>query len=128
MILSQLTVRSFCLNFSTEISERSRLNIKPPFVSFSSLPQRILENDPKYPFYNSCFKFGCGDRVDENVIYSCCSILSNACLFIYDWHHAMARHNNITKILYFFILFESRKFILKSLVICVTIWWPICQI
>ena len=60
-------------------------------------------------FYNSCFKFGCGNRVDENVIYSCCSVFSNACQLIYNWHHqAMAKHN-IKKILYFFILFEIKQ-------------------
>ena len=48
-------------------------------------------------------------RVDENVIYSCCSVFSNACQLIYNWHHqAMAKHN-IKKILYFFILFEIKQ-------------------
>ena len=59
-------------------------------------------------FYNSSFKFGCGNRVDENMINSCCSVLSEACRFIYDWHRAMAKHN-IKKILYFFILFEIKQ-------------------
>ena len=53
-------------------------------------------------------KFGCGNRVDENMTNSCCSVLSDACRFIYDWHHAMAKHN-IKKNLYFFILFEIKQ-------------------
>ena len=55
-------------------------------------------------FYNSCFKFGCGNRVNENMIYSCCSFPSNVCQFVYDWHHVIAKHN-INKFLYFIIFF-----------------------
>ena len=42
---------------------------------------------------NSYYKFGCSNRIDENMIHSCCSVLSNACQFIYGWHHAMAKQN-----------------------------------
>ena len=59
-------------------------------------------------FYNSCFKFGFGNRVGEDMIYSCFSVLSNAYQFVYNWHHAMAKHN-INKILYFFILFQIKQ-------------------
>ena len=58
-------------------------------------------------FYNCCFKFGCGNIVDENMICSCCSFLSNVCRFVYDWDHAMAIHD-INNILYFVILFKIK--------------------
>ena len=62
-------------------------------------------------FSDSFFKFGCGNRVDGNMMYSCCSHLSNSCRFVYDWHHAMAKHD-INDFFYFVILLEIR-FILK---------------
>ena len=37
-----------------------------------------------FRFYNSCFQFGYSNRVDENMIYRCCSFLSNVCRFVYD--------------------------------------------
>ena len=58
-------------------------------------------------FYNSYSEFGYGNSVDENMIYSCCSVLSNACQFVYDWHYDVAKHS-IKKILYFLILFEIK--------------------
>ena len=39
---------------------------------------------------NFYFKFGCCNRIHENMIYS---FLSNACWFVYDWYHALAKHN-----------------------------------
>ena len=59
-------------------------------------------------FYNFCFKFDFGNRVDEIMIYSCCNVLINTCQFKYDLHHAMAKHN-IKKILYFLILYETKQ-------------------
>ena len=47
------------------------------------------------PLYKYCFSFGCGVRADKNIIYSCCSFLSNVCWFAYDWCHAMAKRNII---------------------------------
>ena len=62
-------------------------------------------------FYNSCFKYDCGSRVDENMICSCCSVLSNAFRFIYNWH-AMAKHN-IKKILHFRFMLKSPAIIIS---------------
>ena len=62
-------------------------------------------------FYNYCFKYDCGSRVDENMIYSCCSVLSNAFRFIYNWH-AMAKHN-IKKILHFRFMLKSPAIIIS---------------
>ena len=49
-------------------------------------------------FYNFCFKFDFGNRVDEIIIYSCSNVLINTFQFKYDLHHAMTKHN-IKKIL-----------------------------
>ena len=62
-------------------------------------------------FYNSCFKYDCGSRVDESMICSCCSVLSNAFRFIYNWH-AMAKHN-IKKILHFRFMLKSPAIIIS---------------
>ena len=62
-------------------------------------------------FYNSCFKYDCGSRVDENMIYSCCSVLSNVFRFIYNWQ-AMAKHN-IKKILHFRFMLKSPAIIIS---------------
>ena len=64
-------------------------------------------------FYNSCFKFGCGNRVDENMIYSCCSGLSNGVgLFMID----ILLWSNIILPKFCTLLFcsKSSRFILKS--------------
>ena len=46
------------------------------------------------------------------MIYMCCSFLGNTCRFIYNWHHAVAKHNikNCT----FLFCSKSSRFILKS--------------
>ena len=67
-------------------------------------------------FYNSCFKFGCGNIADENMMHICCSFLSSACQFVNDWHHAIAKDDinkisyyDINKISYFIIFFDIRQ-------------------
>ena len=64
-------------------------------------------------FYNSCFKFGCGNRVDENMIYSCCVFLvTRVGLFmngIMLWPNIILR-----KFCTFLFCSKSRMFILKS--------------
>ena len=47
------------------------------------------------------------------VVYSCCSFLSNASRFVYDWYHALAKHN-ANKISCFLILFEIKQVHKKS--------------
>ena len=47
-------------------------------------------------FYHFCFKFGCGNRADENMIYS---FLTNTFWFVFDWCHAITKHD-INKVFY----------------------------
>ena len=47
------------------------------------------------------------------MIYSCYSFHSNACQFVYDWYHAMAKHD-INKTLHFLFCSKSSRFILNS--------------
>ena len=72
VILPQITVRSLYFNFCTEISGRLRLNLKCSLVFFY---MNIVVCHKEYwkmirniRFYNSCFKFGCGNKVDENTV------------------------------------------------------------
>ena len=72
VILPQITVRSLYFNFCTEISGRLRLNLKRSLVFFY---MNIVVCHKEYwkmirniRFYNSCFKFGCGNKVDENTV------------------------------------------------------------
>ena len=63
-------------------------------------------------FYNSCFKFGCVNRVDENMINSYCSVLSDACRFMTGtmlWPNIILR-----KFCTFLFCSKSSRFILKS--------------
>ena len=62
-------------------------------------------------FYNSRFKCECDNKVDENMIYSYCSFLSNSCRFMISitlWPNMI-----LTKFCTFLFCLKSSRFILK---------------
>ena len=81
--------------------------------------KKYWEMAQNFWFYNSCFQFGCSNRVDENMIYRCCSFLSNVCRFVYDYIMLWPKMI-LTKLWTFSYCLKSSRFILKSPAIITT--------
>ena len=76
------TISANSVHFPFELFLGNIRKVAPKYVTsfcffYVVCRKKYWEMTRNIQFYNSCFKFDCGNRVEENMTYSCCSIHCN---------------------------------------------------